>query len=191
MSSGQVNPIDNPQVWDVVIVGGYYSPGRCEVSEFKRAHEFDVKKGKGTLGATVTFVGRPPAKGSIKFFLWTPGHFFQWDIFRQILKYDPTKKKVTAIDIYHPSLADIELNSVVVESIGNIVPEGGVGSGLFSITVELLEYFPPPKASAVSTPNGSASTSSGTGAAPGKTAPAAVDAQQQQIAALLAQAQAP
>ncbi len=190
MSSGAVNPIDFPQAWDAIVLGGVTSPGKCEVSEAKRSHEYDVKKGKGTLGATITFVGRPPAKFSVKFFLWQASHFAQWDAFRPLLKYDPTKKKVSAIDIYHPSLADVEINSVVVESIGNIMH---AGDGLYTISVDFLEYFPPPKASAVSTPNGSTSGTSGagTGASAGATPPAAVDAQQAQIAALLKQAQGP
>jgi len=144
--SGAVNPLDHAQEWDVIRIGQAVSPGVCEVGEFKRAAEWDVKKGKGSLGATITFVGRPPAKGSIKFLLWDPQHFDDWDRFRPLLKYDPTKKAVQAVDIYHPSLADLNLNSVVTESIGGIVHEG---KQLYSITVEFLEYFPPPKASAL------------------------------------------
>jgi hypothetical protein len=186
MSSGALNPYSNPGAWDVVLVGQVTSPGICEVSEVKRAHEFDVKKGKGSYGATVTFVGRPPAKGSIKFKLWKPEHFTQWDSFRPLLKYDPTKKSVQAVDIYHPSYADVDLHSVVIESIGNIVRES---LGLYSITVEILEYFPAPKKSAVSTPTQSQSTQAGTTV--GTPPPAAQDAQEAEIAALMKQASAP
>jgi hypothetical protein len=188
MSSGALDPIQNPEAWDTIIVGQTTSPGICKVSEFKRAHEFDVKKGKGTLGATITFVGRPPAKGSITFQLWTPEHFADWDKFRPLLKYDPTKAAVQAIDIYHPSLADIDINSVVVESIGNIVHEG---QQLYSITVELLEYFPPPKSSAVSTPTGSRPRYDPSGATSTSSGDPVADAQQKEIAALLKQATAP
>lgn len=186
MSSGAINPIDYPQDWDVVRIGQAISPGICKVGEFKRAHEWDVKKGKGTLGATVTFVARPPAKGSITFKLWTSAHFTAWDSFRPLLQYDPTKKSVQAVDIYHPSLADIGLTSVVTESIGNIVHEG---DQLYSITVEFLEYFPPPKGSAVSTPTGSRSTQSNT--TPGAPADPVADAQQKEIGELMKQAAAP
>jgi hypothetical protein len=186
MSSGAINPIENPQSWDAFQAGQITAPGICEVSEFKRAHEFDVKKGKGTYGATVTFVGRPPAKGSVKFLLWLPRHFTEWDAFRPLLKYDPTKKSVQAVDVYHPSLADIDIKSVVVESIGNAMKEA---PGLYSITVELLEYFPAPKKSAVSTPTQSQATQDNTTV--GKQPPAAQDAQQAEIADLMRQASAP
>lgn len=188
MSSSAVDPINFPQVWDAVFVGGQFSPGVCQLSGFKRAFQFDVKKGKGALGATVTFVQRPPAEGTIKFLLWLPFHFGQWDQFRPLLKYDPTKKAVQAIDIYHPSLNDLEITSVVCKSIGAIEHEG---NQLYSITVEVLEYFPPPKASAVSTPSTSTGTSPGGSSSPGTQPPNAQDAQQKEIADLLKQAQAP
>jgi hypothetical protein len=93
---------------------------------------------------------------------------------------------VQAVDIYHPSLADIEINSVVTESIGNIVHEG---EQFYTIAVQFIEYFPPPKSSAVSTPTGSVANSSTnpTGAPPDPIG----DAQQKEIAALLAKASAP
>jgi hypothetical protein len=189
MASGALDPINNPQAWDTIQIGQQTSPGVAQVGEWKRAHEWDVKKGKGTLGGTVTFVGRPPAKGPIKFLLWTPTHFQAWDTFRPLLKFDPTKQAVQAVDIFHPVLADIDVTSVVTESIGNIVYEG---QGLYSITVEFLEYFPPPRTSAVGTPTGSQSNV-GTKPItnPGAPADPIGDAQQQQIAQLLNQAAQP
>lgn len=188
--SAQVDPIANPQIWDTVTIGGFawppFYPGYCEVGEFKRAHEWDVKKGKGTIGGTVTFVGRPPAKGKITFWMWLPSHFVAWDTLRPLLKYDPTKASVQAVDIYHPSLADVDINSVVTESIGNVVHQG---KQMYSVEVEFLEYFPPPKVSAVSTPTHAAANISRPvqGALPD----AADVALQNQITSLLNQAQQP
>lgn len=147
--SAVLDPITDPQSWDTCFVGPYESPGWCEVSGFERAYAFDIKKGKGAFGGTVTFVQRPPATGQIKFWLWLPRHFDEWDDFMQALKYDPTKKTVTALDIYHPALAEIFITSVVCTSIGQLHRESG---GYYSRVVKLLEYFPPPPVSAVSTP---------------------------------------
>ena len=91
MTSGSIDPIANPEEWDTVSIAQTVSPGVCKVGEFKRANEWDVKKGKGTVGGTLTYVGRPPAKGSITFRLWTSAHFTAWDTFRLALLYDPTK----------------------------------------------------------------------------------------------------
>lgn len=181
-----LSPLTSPQAWDVLQVGQSMSPGVAIVGEVKRAAEWDVKKGKGTYGAFVTYVGRPPGKASVKFLLWLPRHFTEWETFRPLLKYDPTKKAVQAVDVFHPAWSDIDFKSVVVESVGSIVHEG---KGLYSITVEFLEYFPPPKRSAASTPTRSDPTKDGT--TPGTQPDPVADAQQKEIAALLKQAAAP
>jgi hypothetical protein len=184
--SGAIDPLSNPQAWDVIRVGQSTTPGLALVGEIKRKHEWDVKKGKGTFGATTTFVGRPPATVSVEFLLWLPSHFTAWDAFRPLLKYDPTKKSVQAVDVYHPAWADVDFKSVVTEAIGSITHKG---KGLYSITVDFLEYFPAPKKSAVSTPTTSQSTQGGT--TPGTQPDPIGDAQQKQIADLWSKAQQP
>lgn len=144
------DPIANPVIWDFVIVGAVRTPGIAIVHEFKRKHEFDVKKSKGVYGATITFVGRPPATGRIELQLWQSQHFSDLQDFIPNLKYDPTKSTVQAVDIYYPSLDLIDIRSVVCESIGNITHKG---QKLYGVEIELLEYFPPPPVSAVSTPS--------------------------------------
>lgn len=186
MSSGALDPLANPLAWDVIRVGQTVSPGKANVGEIKRKHEFDVKKGKGTFGSTVTYVGRPPGTVSVEFELWIPSHFAQWDAFRPLLKYDPTKKSVQAVDVYYPAWDDVDFRSVVTESIGSIIHKG---KGLYSITIEWLEYFPAGPKSAVSTPTSSVSTQAGT--TPGKPPDAIGDAQQQEIANLFHQIAVP
>ncbi len=183
-----VNGLDNAQDYDVVKVDGIENPGIIApggITGFDRLTEWDVKKGKGTKGGTATISQLPPAKGSIKFLLWDPFHFEAWDtIYRARFKYDPTKKAKNAVDIYHPALAKIDITSVVTEKIGPETPEG---KGLWSITVDLLEYIPPPKVNISSTPNGSTSNGGKAGAS-GKSDDPIADAQQAEIAKLLAEA---
>lgn len=184
--SGAVDPITYPQAWDSVGLGQLESPGLCEISGFDREYDWDVKKGKGAKGATITFTGQQPAKGSITFKLWTAEHFARWDTFRRALKYDPTKKTAQAIDLYHPSLDDLDVSSVVTTKIGPIKHDGG---GMYSIKCEFLEYLPPPKTSAVGSPTGSKSN---TGKGNPGTPPDPVgDAQQREIQRLLAEAAKP
>lgn len=180
------DPIANPVIWDFVIVGAERTPGVAVVHEFKRRHEFDVKKSKGVYGATVTFVGRPPATGHIELKLWQSQHFADWQSFIPSLKYDPTKSVVQAVDIYHPSLDLIDIRSVVCESIGNITH---AGNKLYRVEIELLEYFPPPPVSAVSTPT--TSVTDADSKKPGDAPDPTGDANDKQIADLLVQAQAP
>lgn len=179
-----------PQSWDVVVVGGVTSPGICKLTECVRKHEWDIKKGKGSLGAEITFVQRPPAEVLLEFYLWQADHFAAWDTFVPLFKYDPTRKTVQAVDIYHPSLADIDLTSVVTEEIGAITHEGG---GYYRRTVKLLEYFPPPNANATGTPSGSTGTNpndpNNAGNNP-NTTNNAQDAQEQEVQNLWGQYQA-
>lgn len=194
-TTGILNPIQNPAAWNVIKVGGVVSPGVCYLSGFKRVHEFDKKKGKGTQGATLTFTQKPPVEGTVKFLLGYQStgtladHFDAWGPFVRLLKYDPTKKTVQAIDVYHPSLAFIDATSFVCTEIEAPTIEGEPGQGLYTLSIKLCEYNPPTKKAAVGTPSSSVAGAKGAGGtAP---PPSAQDAQQQEIAALLAQAAAP
>lgn len=153
--SGLINPIEFPQAWDTLSVAGVQSPGIIPpggVSGAKRTYKYDIKVGKGVKGSTTTFVGVPPAPFTVKFQLWTAKHFARWDLFRDLLKYDPTKKALQAFEVFHPKLSEVDITSVVTTDIG---ATDDLGSGLYSITVEFLEYLPPPPVSTVSTANGS------------------------------------
>ena len=185
MSSDAANPIEDPQAWDHIYVGQTKSP-LCKVTGFKRQYEWDKKTGKGTKGSTTTFVGQPAVNGTVTFYLWRVQDFVAWAAFRKLLKYDPTKKNVEAIDIWYPSLADIDVKSVTTEEIGAIEHEG---QGMYSVTIALLEYLPPPKKSATSTPSGSKTTQKGT--TPGTPTDPVADAQQKEIAELLKKAAEP
>ncbi len=180
------NPFQFPLDYDVVTVGGVVCPGLAKIGDFKTKREFDIKKGKGTFGSTITFVGRPPSTGSITFYIWNAGQIEAWVTYRDLFKFDPTKKAIQAIDIFHPSLHEIDMTSFVCEGIGALKHEG---QGLYSITVDLLEYFPPPKVNATGTPSGSTSKG-GKPSTTGKSDDPIADAQQAQIAALLKQANA-
>ncbi len=176
---------DDPQAYDTVTVGGVVCPGIVKgVDAFKTKREFDVKKGKGTFGSTITFVGRPPSTGSLTFQFWTKEQETAWIDFRDQFKFDPTKKAINAIDIYHPWLAEIDMTSFVCEGIGSVK---NVGKFLFEIVVDLLEYFPPPNKNATGTPSGSTSNGKGNSAS-GKSDDPIADAQQAEIKKLLAEA---
>ncbi len=186
------NPLRNPGAYDFVEIAGRENPGIAIVSGFKRDFGWDVKKGKGTKGATITLTDYPPCEGSIKFLLWTEEHFDEWTEFRELFRYDKSKKPAPAVDIWHPALEDVGVNSVVCKSIGPLVHEG---KQLYSITVELLEYWPPPKKASTSTPSGSKGSDwakdklkKGAG---GSSGDSIADEQQRKIAELLKKAQEP
>ena len=75
-----VNPLDHPDLFDHIVIAGVTSPGVASVTGASRAYDWDVKKGKGASGATVTFQGEPPAKFKVSLKLWRPEHFGAWDL---------------------------------------------------------------------------------------------------------------
>ncbi len=176
-----LNPLENPDDFDIVTIAGVTNPGRAKItSGGNRPYEWDKKTGKGLRGATTTLTGGPPAEFKIEFLMWEVKHAAEWATFRQLFRYDPTKKSVSAVDIYHPDLAENEITSVVIEDIGRRVIND---DGSWTYEVSFLEYFPPPKVSAVSTPNGSKSSDkNATGDPPGSTGDPAVDELNKQIA---------
>jgi len=186
------DPIQNPRDEDAFRIGSVLSPGLAILSGFKRGYGWEVKKGKGVKGSTSTLNEFPPCEGAAEILLWESEHFTAWESFQRLLKYDPTRKDVVALDWYHPSTESIELRSVVCKGIGARIHKG---QGLYSITVEFLEYHPPPPKSAVQTPTGSKSngtggSGSGSGAGAKSTDPVA-DAKQAEIKRLLDEARKP
>lgn len=160
ITSALLNPISSSSLggrhpWSFITIAGIESPGIIPtdgIKGFKRETGWDKKKGKGTQGATMTLTTLPPAEGSIEFCLWLPVHFAQWQEFIRQLIYNPTRKPADAFDIGHPALADLQIYSVVVES---ITPLYHQGLNKYAATIEFAEWLPPPKVSATSTPSGS------------------------------------
>jgi hypothetical protein len=154
-TSAYLDPISDPQSWDYAIIGGQQSPLIHSMDGFDRPNGFQEKRGKGSIGATLTMTSKPPTSGSITFNLWRSADFQAWGVFSQQFFTRPqTTPDKAALSIYHPSLADIQLTSVVV---GKPDGKGGVtrirhaGKGLYLVTVHFIEYVPTPQISAVST----------------------------------------
>ena len=193
MASGELNPVadyDPPAfgqfgAWDVVRISGVTCPGYCEITGFERGWGWDVKEGKGAQGTTPTYTNKQKCEGEITFYLWTNQHFVDWETFRPLFLYDPTKANTPqAVSIEHPSLADVGIKSVVTQKIS---PIKHLGDQLFSCTVKLLEYAAPPPTSAVATPTGTKPDST----VQNSEAPAPTDPLQIKIADLLKQLSAP
>jgi hypothetical protein len=158
MASGAANPVADynppafatPTRWDVVKMAGVTCPGYCTISGFDRGWGWDVKSGKGEQGTTPTYVNKQECEGDITFYLWLGQHFVLWESYRPLFLYDPTKTAtLQAVSIFHPSLYDIGIKSVVTRKLS---PARHIGDNLFTIVAKLLAYEPPPKANAVATP---------------------------------------
>lgn len=153
--------------WLYFTLRGMPSPGtiaRGGVRGFKRPTGWDEQRGKGTQGATLILKDAPPCKGSITLQLIGPGGFYasgapstdfaSWDLFvSNVLAIAPAQQKSEGLAIYYPAFGSIGLTTVVVESYST--PEHQ-GKNLYTATIEIIEWQPPPKTSIVSQPKSTA-----------------------------------
>lgn len=184
-----LDPIKNSNVWHKFQLKGQDSPGTITKGGhkgFKRETGWDVKKGKGTQGATLTLKDQPPAKGSFTLQLITPQDFADWDAFvLNVLSLDAKQQQAQGLAIYYPGLSSIGVTAVVVAHY--TAPEH-MGKGMYHVTVDLIEWTSPPPVNVTSTASSTATDSD-------PTTPVQVDpriaALQQQIALLNQAAKAP
>lgn len=138
--------------WMFFTLSGLASPGtipRGGIKGFKRETGWDIKKGKGTAGATLTLKDKPPVEGSITVQLLTAQDFTDWDNFVAAVLATPEQNQQAAgLAIFHPQFASIGLTTVVVEHFTG--PEEQKG-GLYHATVKFIEWSAPPAQSIVAT----------------------------------------
>lgn len=160
-----VNPIDTPEAFYTCQVGGVQMPGVIGPDGFsgwELKSTYQVKKGKGVDGATITDTGDDLPTGKIKTQLWrngvdgegqddpnVPNDFDEDADFVRMLR--AARRAKHALDIVHPIVNGQEVTSVVCTSIGALTY---VGSGLWTREFEFLKWVPQPKA-AGGTPAGS------------------------------------
>lgn len=177
MTTAGPNPIDDVDVYMVVVLAGVQSPGHCTLSGAALTNRWEEKEGDGQDGDSTTLKGRKNNHFTVTFELWDePGlgidHFATWDReFLPLLKSSTTTTPLSALDIYHPDLARLGISAVQVEEIGQLVHDGQGGA---TVAVKFLEFRPPKPKSG--TPGGS---KSGGGSKPGDAPDPNADAQKE------------
>lgn len=137
-----INPLDDPEVYDHIELGGVESPGVVKITGHNREIGWDVKKGSGQSGATTTRSSDEPARFTCAFTLSDREDFDDWPAFLEVAKSTVSGKTPKAVDIYHPDLAENGIQSVVLAKVLGTVHDG-LGGQVRSI--EFLEYRPPVK----------------------------------------------
>lgn len=153
------NPFDNEELYNRLNVAGILSPGQCTLSGHERVENWDVKEADGSAGAATTSKGKKLAQFTASFYLVRDDaagidEFDEWERFAEFLLLSLSSKTPTALDIYHPDLAQLRISSVVVASIGGLTHDGKGGA---TAVVKFIEYAPPKKAGG--SPKGSKSGS--------------------------------
>lgn len=142
---------DDSDSWDICVLGGFELPGLSDVKT-STPSAIDKKKPTGGNGATLTFQGEEPCPVEIKVRIWTRTHWAEWVKLAPFLRKRPGKGAPEPFDIGHPKTAFWKIRSVLIEDRSG--PDK-VAPGVYEITLKCIEYFPPAKKSATSTPKSS------------------------------------
>lgn len=174
------NPVDQPNLYEALVLAGARSPGRLRLSFPLRVEGWDTQKAKGSSGGETVHNGRELSEFDAELYLWRDrsrgvDHFAGWDTFKPVLLAPIAKNAPKALDIYHPQLEGIGITSVVVRSWTEPQPDGRGGA---TVKIKFLEYAPP-KPKAAGKPGGSKSGGAGGGpGGPGGSAPKEPDPNQ-------------
>lgn len=139
------NPIDNPELFDSITLGGVTSPGKVTLSGHDRKVEWDIKSGPSLKGASTTVKSIPPIEFTATFYLVKDvaqgiDDFADWPAFVDVVNSSLTGAKPKALDIYHPYLAENDIKSVCKALVGGAIDDGKGGQ---TRVIKFQEYKPP------------------------------------------------
>lgn len=142
------NPVDFPELYEGMYLAGVLSPGKLTLSGHDRVVDWDIKKGSGQSGATMTKRGEDPIEFTATFYLVQDvsqgiDDFEAWPAFLDLINSTVNGKTPKALEVYHPDLIANDIKSIVKKSVGGVVHDGKGGQ---TITVKFIEYRPPKKA---------------------------------------------
>jgi len=142
------NPVDSPDLYNVIELAGRKSPGIVTLSGHDRNEKWDIKPADGSAGASTTYKGEEIAQFQASFYLVKDptqdlNEFADWESFAALIRSSlPTGGKPKALTIYHPDLAANDIKSVCKASIGGMAHDGNGGA---TVVVKFLEFRPPKK----------------------------------------------
>jgi hypothetical protein len=137
------DPISDPDLYDHIELGGVQSPGVVTITGHDRKIGWDIKKGSAQSGATTTRSCDDPVEFTCSFYLVDEEEFAAWATFLAVINSTVSGKSPSALDVYHPDLAENDIKSVVKATVMGTVHDGKGGQ---TRVVKFLEYRPPRKA---------------------------------------------
>jgi len=163
------------EVWDRLTINGRWYAGTVSVDGQGVSQKLDVRSPPGADGARLVHKGYEPASVELTLRLWTEAHL---EDFSALLPQIHPRRRIgarSAIDVFHPALALLLIQRVVVRTVGLLRPSGT--PGLFECKLTCLEYAPPTPRSvtrAVAPPRPSGLGDIATALPPPRDAPGAV-----------------
>src|SRR5688500_9115126 len=127
--------------WNTVQLGDIILPGVCTVTGFDAGQDVDVKKQKGSDGATLEDNGKDPAEGKIEAQI----NEALWPAWQKIIaKIHPRMPGAARAprEIIHPKPNILGIRDIYVRKISI---QGPTARGGMKITIDCIEWCPKPK----------------------------------------------
>ena len=131
---------DEPSTWDYLQIEDKRFVGTVEAEP---ARKLEDKSGAGSDGVRYTDKGFDAKDIKLKLKLWTRQHLEDWDSLIPKIKPDYKRRAASSpITISHPSLDQLGINRVIVQSVTNIRPDA---KRLYTVDITCKVYKPPKK----------------------------------------------
>lgn len=137
------NPIENPTIYDKIILGGITSPGLCEItSGGDREMTVNIQGQPGYQGKVAVYTGEELMSITYRFTIWTKKSFDKWkDVFLPMLdRARKAKPRPEVLTLEDARLQGLGVNAVTVKKISKQIT---LGPGKFAYEVEVLEWKEP------------------------------------------------
>jgi hypothetical protein len=130
------NPLATPRQWDYATIAGVDTPGMCKMEGCPIEYKWESKEAKDSDGATNTFINRGIRKPKMTLTMWQDEQFLEQGELFAVLKQSPDSKSPVPLTIDHPACRAAGIDSVVVESIGDLTK---TPDGLCTIVIQFIE----------------------------------------------------
>lgn len=132
-----LNPLDHPDAYDVMSVGGVVMPGQPQLGDISRALEWDKKPAKGKTGGNPTLKAKPLQEFTVDFEMWESAQAITWaTLVLPMLRRATQDEDPQALELVHPYLADLDIEAATVVS---YTPVRMQAKGKMVATIRFLE----------------------------------------------------
>jgi hypothetical protein len=142
-----LNPLDSPSTHNAIAIGGRSWPltdqggGYVKIVGAGAPRVLDIRAGHGQTGATVLYKGETLSEFSIDFYLVETSDWDEWFDFRPVLAKPPVGAAAKALPVYHPYLATLGIDAILVMDEGQ--PEEVDETGLHKVSVKVVQWKKP------------------------------------------------
>lgn len=137
-----MDPIRNPDAYDAITINGVPFSGVVKIEGAGDPRKWDKVQGQGQTGAAMKFVGDDLSDFTIRFFLWEPKHFDDYDAnIKPLLVKPKPKAKPKPLEIDTPILAACDIRRCVV--VNPLQLEVTDETGLYCYPVQMSKYKAP------------------------------------------------